>query len=172
MERKPHDGIKATTVALGSPQEGRKHINQYWATNHYPKIVHTTLRCPKVFNPPEMTRLSVFEEDGQLRVLGAQNSGHMPTSTRQVDLCPSCPEIIDDSWTERAACLNSPEDMVTPGAGYHGLVKKYCDNCPVVVDCLQHAEHYSDLFGIYGGVLITKSDRAARIRKRKAELGL
>lgn len=81
---------------------------------------------------------------------------------------PSRPE-----WQADAACRNvSVEVMVgarrtddsysTPTA----MAKRYCQRCPVVVECLDEAMRNPQLLGVWGG--LTTSERKDRRNRRTA----
>lgn len=90
--------------------------------------------------------------------------------------CKDCPEQMDMSWRDKALCwdLYPTVDFFAPTRQERAkIISKYCDNCPVALQCLEYGA--SDLHnwgGIFGGVYfgLQGHDRKRRIEQRRKEL--
>lgn len=68
-------------------------------------------------------------------------------------------------WHLQAACKGvDPAVMVE---GPPAVAKRFCQNCPVVVECLTHAMANPQELGVWGG-LTAKERNNRRLRTRRA----
>lgn len=68
-------------------------------------------------------------------------------------------------WASDAKCLNADPDVFFPEKGGSTReAKRICAECPVRVECLEHALTEDERFGIWGGM----SERERRKLKRVA----
>lgn len=85
----------------------------------------------------------------------------------------------DQTWWDQAACRGlSPEWFVPVGDSFedtseepwdpHPLAKRFCDACPVRVECLAFALAHPELRGTWGGLSWHQRRQARRVRRRQA----
>jgi hypothetical protein len=74
----------------------------------------------------------------------------------------------DDSWRDRAACIDTDQRMFFPAQGdANTRARQMCAGCPVRVPCLDYAVDNHEEFGIWGGT--TPRERQAIRRRRRPE---
>lgn len=70
-------------------------------------------------------------------------------------------------WADDALCAQTdPELFHPPKGGSASDAKKVCGNCPVRVDCLEHALRNREFLSIWGGT--TGNQRRRMLKKRRA----
>jgi hypothetical protein len=110
----------------------------------------------------------IEDSEGRLRLVDGE--------ARRVWWCEFCPTEIDESWKERAACLDvsSSEDFGSElKLERQRLISEYCDPCPVTLECLEYGAVDKHNWGmIFGGVYFVQdpSRRQKRIANKRKEL--
>lgn len=66
-------------------------------------------------------------------------------------------------WT-LAACLDADPDVMFPDKGEHpNPAKRVCGQCPIIVDCLEHALTQAEGFGVWGATTAKERTKIALI---------
>lgn len=71
-------------------------------------------------------------------------------------------------WSDKAACRGAPPNLFFPAKDDHHAIataKRTCVQCPVRIECLDHALTVGEYHGIWGGYL-TEERELIRIAKR------
>jgi WhiB family redox-sensing transcriptional regulator len=85
---------------------------------------------------------------------------------RQPPVLTLLPGGRDDSWRDRAACIDTDQRMFFPAQGdANTRARQMCAGCPVRVPCLDYAVDNHEEFGIWGGT--TPRERQAIRRRRR-----
>lgn len=73
-------------------------------------------------------------------------------------------------WAARAKCKGLDPEVMFPEYG-KGVekAKRVCDDCPVIVECGNHAIDQRELYGVWGG-WSEKERRGIRRRMQRAQL--
>ena len=75
-------------------------------------------------------------------------------------------------WKEHGACVGHPADLWFPGRGDDcGPAKAICAQCPVRLECLEHALIEGERFGVWGG-LSERERRRIRVARRAKATGV
>jgi WhiB family redox-sensing transcriptional regulator len=82
------------------------------------------------------------------------------------------PKPIQESydWQYRGACREvDPETFYSPESergprrrAREAAAKSLCDRCPVVAECLRHALHVREPYGVWGGLNATEREHILR----------
>ena len=101
-------------------------------------------------------------------------------SELSVDICEKCAHLDgqDGSWRTEGACFNVHPDMLElfSRSEDKGLaaIRKYCDVCPVVSECLEYAatNHKANAGMVWGGIYFStrKGHRLKAIEQKRKEL--
>jgi WhiB family transcriptional regulator, redox-sensing transcriptional regulator len=70
------------------------------------------------------------------------------------------------TWQQQAACRGRTTDMFPPSLFEPLAVARYCQSCPVRVDC--QAAGVGEPAGVWGGLTAAERQRVAVKRKRRA----
>lgn len=71
-------------------------------------------------------------------------------------------------WMDDARCVNADAEVFFPEKGGSTReAKRICADCPVIVDCLNHALDNEERFGIWGGL----SEQERRTLRRNLDRG-
>lgn len=158
------DTMLATRIALGTPGEG-KYRGQYYLTKNNSKwLAHASLAY-KCTNTDEVPRHAVIEIDGQTYA-----------DNKKVVMCDRCAHLadMDLSWMDRAACADSQDEDFFDPREYMNAVTKYCDGCPVALDCLDYAaaNDAANVGSTWGGMYfrLDGTSRRAKIKSQRAKL--
>lgn len=66
------------------------------------------------------------------------------------------PPLPPPAWMDRAACLDANPEWWHPVAANDDTSAAICRECPVRVDCLNHAIAAGETSGIWGGIDIER----------------
>lgn len=144
----------------------------YYVLGPKPSTFHTQMDCPILERYQdfvgETARLIplIRTEDGAYRKVEPGVDRRLAISP-----CDSCARLdsLDWRWRGDAACLNSGEDMVSPGEEAGRLMEEYCAGCPVQVECARFAlARVSGLQGIWGGIYIRPPGGTAYTKQKRA----
>jgi len=94
-----------------------------------------------------------------------------------VDYCGSCATSLHrllkpiGPWSEEAACYGMPVDVFVPGTAEsrssYALALRVCGDCPVQVECLEHALETREPYGVWGGATPSQRERIRKARRKE-----
>lgn len=136
------------------------------------KVVHSSMACfsgKRIGTDTRVYRVQKLD-DGKL-IIRSTLSQERDTFT--VTECPNCPPPINWDWHKQAACYGQyPAVDMHDRAKHKENIEQFCNQCPVVLQCLDFADVHQQRGGIYGGTWIgefnTHADEA--IRKQRLKL--
>lgn len=75
------------------------------------------------------------------------------------------PDTAED-WRERALCAQvDPELHFPEKGGSSKAAKAICQQCPVQVECLEHALANNETFGVWGGLTARERHKLGRVQR-------
>lgn len=60
--------------------------------------------------------------------------------------------IVGASWLDSAVCTETDAERLFGRTGAARAARAVCGRCPVAVECLAHALHQPEEFGVWGGL--------------------
>lgn len=121
----------------------------------YSNVYHSQITC-SYLGSDDVDLLAI--DDDEVLVYRGQR--------QKMRACSACPPALEWKWQDHAACLSlyPMVDMVTANRlESYGLIKEFCDTCPVQLECGEFAlSRISEMEGIWGGVFIYHKNSPGR----------
>lgn len=177
---------RTTSVGRGQYNPEKKYLGLYYITatsnngsGKSGRHAHSSVQCGYCVATKEYQRIPVFEVEGKAYWIDKNSQRHNDQKV-QVNICPHCPEYMDNKWMKEAACAGSEDPrpfMTNKYSQTRAFIEEVCSTCPVIVDCFEYGVG-TDSIGVWGGTNFSMADetsstrRREKIKKRRKELGL
>lgn len=167
--------LVATKVGTGIPVD-RKALGLLWVPQGkkgQSRLMHMNSRCKSIrgVGRDSLRRVPAYEEEGK---------AYYEIENRKLrgEVCTNCPDFGDESWKNRGLCVDTGHDFLSDKPTERAkLIEKYCNQCPVVLECLEYGASDNDNCGaIWGGLYFTVNflnstrTRDEAVNKRKGEI--
>ncbi len=149
-----------------------KHVGTGYATVHLdqrndsPEMVtsnvHTSVACARLGE--EMVKVSLYYRGDQL-------ISHHRGRDIEVEYCTFCPDHLEWDWQEQGKCYGQGVDMFPMTyVGRQDVIEQFCNQCPVVSECLDFAVSMRATAGIWGGENFFNRERRVEVSKQRTRL--